>query len=81
MSGDPYTEVRRPEYSTLGDAYRMCEKHPEAFAAGAQYALDKLTGNSGPLSDLRGGVFDRLQDSLRISAAEILTRALNGEPQ
>ncbi|SHU99021.1 hypothetical protein [Mycobacteroides abscessus] len=75
-----YDDVRRPEFSTLEDAYRMCRKDPEAFAAGAQYALDKITGSSGPLSGI-GGVFERAHESLERSAAEILTRALNGEPQ
>lgn len=78
---DPYTAVRRDEYATLGDAYRMCEQDPEAFAAGVQYALDKITGNSGPLADLGGPFFDAAQRSLRLTAAEILTRALTGEPQ
>lgn len=78
---DPYAAVRRDEYSTLGDAYRMCRQDPEAFAAGAQYALDRITGNSGPLSDLHGPVFDVARQSLRLSAAETLQRALDGEPQ
>ena len=80
-AADPYTAVRRDEYSTLGDAYRMCRQDPEAFAAGAQYALDKITGASGPLSDLRGTVFDAAQRAIRSAAAEILQRALDGEPQ
>ena len=29
---DRYAAVRRPEYSTLGDAYRMCKQDPEVFA-------------------------------------------------
>lgn len=78
---DPYAAVRRDEYSTLGDAYRMCRQDPESFAAGAQYALDRITGNSGPLSGLGGPVFDAAQRSVRFSAAEILQRALDGEPQ
>lgn len=77
VSGDnPYTAVRRDEYATLGDAYRLCRQDPEAFAAGAQYALDKLNSHSGPIQDT--GV---LGDYLRSWSAEILTRALNGEPQ
>lgn len=81
MSGeDVYGAVRIEDYSTLGDSYRMCAQDPAAFAAGAQYALDKITGNSGPLSGI-GGVFEQAHQSLRVSAAEILTRALRGEPQ
>lgn len=78
---DPYSDVRRDEFSTLGDAYRMCRQDPEAFAAGAQYALDKMTGASGPLCDLRGGIYDMVHRSIRSAAARILTRALEGEPQ
>jgi hypothetical protein len=73
---DPYGEVRRDEYSTLGDAYRMCRQDPEAFAAGAQYALDRLTNEHNGLT-----LEQHKREFLLLTAAETLTRALAGEPQ
>lgn len=79
MSGH-YDEVRRDEYATLGDSYRMCRQDPEAFAAGVQYALDRLNSPSGPAADLRI-ISSLTADYLLSWSAEILTRALRGEPQ
>lgn len=44
-STDKYAAVRRPEHSTVGDSVERYNRDPDAFAAGAQHALDKLTGS------------------------------------
>lgn len=80
MTADPYESVRRDEYATLGDAYRLCRRDPGAFAAGVQYALDKLNSSSGPAADLRI-TSPHTADYLLRWSAEILQRALDGEPQ
>lgn len=79
MSGDRYGAVRRDEYSTLGDAYRMVRQDPEAFAAGAQYALDKMHAEWEQY--LKGVIADHTAEYLSNRAAEILQRAIDGEPQ
>jgi hypothetical protein len=76
---DPYGAVRRDEYSTLGDAYRMCRQDPEAFAAGAQYALDKMHAEWERY--MMGIIPAHTAEFLSSRATEILQRALDGEPQ
>lgn len=41
---DRYDEVRRDEHSTLGDVTERYRRDSDAFAAGSQYVLDRLTG-------------------------------------
>jgi hypothetical protein len=41
---DRYGQVRRPEHSTIGDAVERFDRDADAFTAGAQHALDKMTG-------------------------------------
>lgn len=79
IDGDSYSAVRREEFSTLGDAYRMCRQDPEAFAAGAQYALDKMHAEWETY--MKGLIPDHTAKYLSNRAAEILQRALDGEPQ
>ena len=42
---DRYALARNPEHSTLGDALDRFVGHPDVFTAGAQYALDRMTGH------------------------------------
>lgn len=44
MQTDRYYATRKPEHSTLGDAADRFRRDPDAFTAGAQYALDSMTG-------------------------------------
>lgn len=77
---DRYGEVRRPEYGTLGDGYRMYNKCPDAFVAGAQYVLDKLNSTHGPVVTVSYSS-PEMAEYLNGWSAEILRRALEGEPQ
>lgn len=40
---DRYSQARKPEHSTIGDAIKRHNRDADAFTAGAQYALDRLT--------------------------------------
>lgn len=76
-----YDNVRRPEYSTLGDSYRMCRQDPEAFVAGVQYALDKVNNTSSGLAEIVGINNPGLVAFMDQWSAEILQRAIDAEPQ
>ena len=39
-----YQHSRRDEHSTLGDSAERFKRDRDAFTAGAQYALDSMTG-------------------------------------
>ncbi|MGQ9348936.1 hypothetical protein [Mycolicibacterium gilvum] len=41
---DRYSQVRKAEHSTTGDAIERYSRDTDAFTAGVQYALDKMTG-------------------------------------
>jgi hypothetical protein len=41
---DRYCLVRRPEHATIGDAIERYDRDADAFTAGVQHALDKMTG-------------------------------------
>jgi hypothetical protein len=65
-----YDEVRKREYSTFGDALRMRKRSPQVFAAGAQYALDRL------LANLRyAPMDDSLRELVEYMAARVLEKA------
>lgn len=40
---DRYSRTRKPDHSTLGDSIERYNRDADAFQAGAQYALDKIT--------------------------------------
>jgi hypothetical protein len=40
---DRYGLIRRPEHATLGDSIDRFDRDPDAFTAGVQHALDKMT--------------------------------------
>lgn len=40
---DRYSCIRNPDHSTLGDAADRHRRDSDAFTAGVQYALDKIT--------------------------------------
>lgn len=70
---DAYEAQRRPEMSTYGDSIRWRDKNPDAFRAGAQFALDRL------LAQWKQGPFDTfVRDMLTNTAARIL--AATGDP-
>jgi hypothetical protein len=70
---DRYTLVRRPEHATLGDAAERYQRDPDAFTAGAQYALDVLLSRNEDTLKLYG--LDKLVVG---SAADVLTQVHDG---
>lgn len=70
-----YDDARVDGAKTLGDSYRHCERDPEAFIAGCQYALDSVLSK---VEHLGIPVSSAYIDSI---AAEVLRRAIRGEPQ
>lgn len=40
---DRYSRARKPEHSTIGDAIERFDRDADAFTAGAQYVLDRMT--------------------------------------
>lgn len=42
---DAYAAVRQADHSTLGDSLTRFYRDADAFTAGAQHALDKMTGH------------------------------------
>ena len=70
-----YDDARVEGAKTLGDAYRHHRRDPEAFVAGVQYALDKVTREFDRFGVPGDAAYvDRL-------AADLLERAKAGEPQ
>jgi hypothetical protein len=69
-----YTATRLATYATLGDAHRMHAQDPAAFAAGVQYALDRLNNHAGLLA-LVDPALARYIDTW---SAETLSWALDG---
>lgn len=70
-----YDDARVEGAKTLGDAYRHVRRDPDAFVAGAQYALDSMLKE---LETVSGSPVRDYHDHL---ATRILERAKAGEPQ
>lgn len=71
-----YQDARDMNCATLGEAADMRKRSPKAFAAGAQYALDRLLCNNTDILECFSA------DLLKIiegSAAELLTQARTGD--
>lgn len=71
---DRYATVRRPEHSTLGDAIYRFDRDADAFTAGVQHGLDRLTGTID-----RVLMDPRTSEYLIGVAADILADAHNGK--
>ncbi|MBU8830809.1 hypothetical protein [Mycolicibacterium goodii] len=70
---DTYDLARRDEHSTLGDALERYERDADAFAAGAQYALDRI------VADVRALPINLFAGYICGTAADVLTRIHRGE--
>jgi hypothetical protein len=72
---DRYDLVRKAEHATLGDSYERLQRDPDAFTAGAQYALDHMLSRTVETINL----FGESAGSLLVSqAADILAHVHDG---
>lgn len=77
--GDRYASARWPEHSTLGESGDRFRRDPDAFAAGAQYALDRLVGSIDQASRDFSGIAQQFAEYLNGRAADILTNVHDRE--
>lgn len=71
---DAYSEERRDEHSTLGDAAERFHRDEDAFTAGVQYALDRIMSNTRDLLGIYG-----VGKYVRNVATDILASVHRGE--